>query len=354
MRNHLTIHYEGYWQCRQATDPDPSLDPRGASGYTFAIGAENDFDQVIRLQRDEIPAQDFREAWPAASLPESHAHHGGGPEAEWFGVYVSKVEEDGRSCPAAEQVLKGAKVRWLPAGDPRRGPRFELRNTVIFHPGNNSGIFMPIVPFHLLIEGPGGLRIGRDDPLVRERPNEAIWEMADSSRYARRCPLEFFSDADEALLAIGLSSPEDYVTYFQQRREWLELELTQVEAALEQSRRRGAPAGDMAAWEVRREAILNRLYVIRTFTSDVVGNRLGTRLGLLARWDFELHGTELTLDKVGGWGGRIPDDPGLPWRVRFWMGSYDGDTMRGYLRGWLQVPFAADGPGTSMEGSSAA
>lgn len=347
MRSHLTIHYEGYWQCRQATDPDPSKDPRGASGYTFAIGAENDFDQVIRLQRDEIPVQDFRESWPPPFLPESHAHHRAGPDAENFGVFVSKVELDGGPWLPAEKDLKGAKVRWLPAGDPRRGPRFELRNTITFHPGNNSGIFMPIIPFHLLIEGPGGLRMGRDDPLVQGRPHEAIWQIADSSVYARRCPREFFSDADEALMAIGMSTPEDYVAYFQQRREWLELELTQVEAGLERARRSGAQAGEMAAWEVRREAILNRIYVIRTFTSDVVGNRLGTRLGLLARWDFELLGTDLTLDNVEGWGGRIPDDPGLPWRVRFWMGSYDGDTMRGYLRGWLQVPFVADGPGTS-------
>ena len=39
--NALSIHYEGYWQCRQATDPDPSRDRRGASGYTFAIGKES-------------------------------------------------------------------------------------------------------------------------------------------------------------------------------------------------------------------------------------------------------------------------------------------------------------------------
>ena len=53
MSSKLTIHFEGYWQCRQATDPDPSRDKRGASGYTFAIGNENDLDEIIRLQRDD-------------------------------------------------------------------------------------------------------------------------------------------------------------------------------------------------------------------------------------------------------------------------------------------------------------
>ena len=56
----LKINFEGYWQCRQATDPDPSDDPRGVSGYTYAVGAENDLDLVIRLQQDEIIPIDFR------------------------------------------------------------------------------------------------------------------------------------------------------------------------------------------------------------------------------------------------------------------------------------------------------
>ena len=41
----LTIHYEGYWQCRQATDPDPSRAPRGSSGYVFGTGWESEANQ---------------------------------------------------------------------------------------------------------------------------------------------------------------------------------------------------------------------------------------------------------------------------------------------------------------------
>ena len=179
MTSVLAIHYEGYWQCRQATDPDPSRDPRGASGYTFAVGGENDLDQIIRLQRDEIAGVDFRKSWPPPNYPASHACPGE------FGVFVSSVELDGAPYEPGQKNLVGGKVRWLPSGDPGNGPRFELRNTIVFNPGNNSGIFMPVDPFHIQVEGGpgcsgGALRIGRDDPLNPANPEEKVWQIADS------------------------------------------------------------------------------------------------------------------------------------------------------------------------------
>ena len=82
-------------------------------------------------------------------------------------------------------------MRWLPVGKVKHGPRFELRNTIIFNPGNNSGIFMPVDPFHIHIEGRDGLLIGRDDPLNPENPDEKVWEISDSEIYKRRCPRDF-------------------------------------------------------------------------------------------------------------------------------------------------------------------
>lgn len=343
MKTSLAIHYEGYWQCRQATDPDPSRDPRGASGYTFAIGAENDLDQIIRLQMDEIPPQDFRPAWPPPSLPPSHPFSGGKKGEPTFGVFVSKVELGGTRWKPAEKLLVGGKVRWLPHGDPLKGPRLELRNTVIFHPGNNNGIFMPIVPFHIQVEGRDHpIRIGRDDPLVLDRPEEQIWEIADSMVYRRRCPTECYSDSDEALAAIGLTSTDDYLSYFQKRREWLEFERMRVRSELEVVRRQSDSETRVARLELELAALSNRLYVIQAFTADSVGNRLGRRLGMLVRWDHDLRGSRITLDHVAELGGSISTDHGEEWRVRFWMGSFDGDTMRGYLRGTLTVPFNPD------------
>src|ERR1700750_2885155 len=49
----LYLSFEGYFQMRMATDPDPSDEPRGVSGYTFALAGEPDFDNLLHLQPDE-------------------------------------------------------------------------------------------------------------------------------------------------------------------------------------------------------------------------------------------------------------------------------------------------------------
>ena len=40
--NYLYLHFEGYFQCRLATDPDPTREPRGVSGYTYALHTGKD------------------------------------------------------------------------------------------------------------------------------------------------------------------------------------------------------------------------------------------------------------------------------------------------------------------------
>ncbi len=46
----LAIFFQGWFQCRLATDPDPTDEPRGVSGSTFALGNEPDLDRVIYFQ----------------------------------------------------------------------------------------------------------------------------------------------------------------------------------------------------------------------------------------------------------------------------------------------------------------
>ena len=73
----LEVRFEGCFQCRLATNPDPTDELRGVSGYTFALAGEPDLDRVIRFQD------------PAA--PRSH-----GPRV---GVSVVAVAIDGRGRP---------------------------------------------------------------------------------------------------------------------------------------------------------------------------------------------------------------------------------------------------------------
>ena len=58
----MDIDFEGWWQCRFATDPDPSDDPRGVSGPTFTTAGEPAFDRVIRFQSPVSPRWPFTDA----------------------------------------------------------------------------------------------------------------------------------------------------------------------------------------------------------------------------------------------------------------------------------------------------
>lgn len=326
----LTIRFEGYWQCRQATDPDPSDEPRGASGYVFAVGDENDLDQIIRLQRDEIEDCDFR------VVP-------GERSSEHFGVFVTGVELDGAAFPAGERLV-GGKVRWLPAGEKRNGPRFEMRNTITFHP-NTRGIFIPIIPFCIQITDPDeSILLRRDDPIDPANPERAIWEIADLDVYKRRCPVRFVGCSDEVMNAIGLrvfGEPGEkdlhgihpdpaaalqvegwadptgaFNDYFQRRKEWLELAILEA-----------LSAGD----HVRKAGLETRLFALE-FT-----DAFEDRLGLQAIWDHTVAGPEIAVQGEEALGGRI--DTSTPWHTHYWMGGFDGDLARGYMRGALDVPF---------------
>src|SRR5271165_5614653 len=114
MSGTMTIHFEGFWQCRLSTDPDPTLEGRGTSGYTNALPGEGDFERVIRTQLDQIPIAEFRKPFPPY-LP-------GGVERP-FGVRATKVE-----CAPTEAIaalLEGANLRL------QNNPCFELRNQIV-------------------------------------------------------------------------------------------------------------------------------------------------------------------------------------------------------------------------------
>jgi hypothetical protein len=111
----VSLHFEGWFQCRLATDPDPSDEPRGVSGSTFAVAGEPDLDRVLRLQPEGIVARL------------------GGPNV---GVSVTDVEVDGAA--KHEHFLIGARVNLLGQ------PMFIGRNHLEADDGRE-----PIRPFDL-------------------------------------------------------------------------------------------------------------------------------------------------------------------------------------------------------------
>jgi hypothetical protein len=125
----LNLFFDGWFQCRLATDPDPADEPRGVSGWTFAVGDEPDLDRVIRFQD-----------------PPVHRTHG-----PTVGVQVRRVEVDG--VRADDHPLAGATVEL------RGQPKFEGRNGLVAEDGQEL-----IDPFELHIAG-SGMAVERTDQL---------------------------------------------------------------------------------------------------------------------------------------------------------------------------------------------
>jgi hypothetical protein len=137
----LTLHFEGWLECRLATDPDPTDEPRGVSGWTFAVAGEPDLDRTLRLQPDGAVNRRY------------------GPPV---GVAVRRVSLFGQDVPG--HPLLGAPLELLD------GPVFEGRNGIAAEDAEE-----PIVPFHPRIRQ-GGITLRREhrDPrtgdIIQDRP----------------------------------------------------------------------------------------------------------------------------------------------------------------------------------------
>src|SRR3712207_1058344 len=98
----LSLKFEGWFECRLATDPDPTDEPRGVSGWTFAVAGEPDLDRIIRLQ------------------PQGAVNRPFGPPV---GVRVTAVSVNGEQV--TDHPLQGAPVELLD------DPVFEGRNGIV-------------------------------------------------------------------------------------------------------------------------------------------------------------------------------------------------------------------------------
>lgn len=121
----IQLNFEGWFECRLATDPDPTDEPRGVSGWTYALAREPDFDKIIRTQPVGVVNRRF---------------------APDLGVNVYEVIVD--DCKDKNKnknhPLVNASVELL--GD----PIFEGRNGLAYEDTEE-----PIYPFHLKVEKSG-------------------------------------------------------------------------------------------------------------------------------------------------------------------------------------------------------
>lgn len=276
MARELTIEYGGWFIARLATDPDPTDEPRGVSGSTFALAGEPDLDRVIVLND------------PSPAVLRSHMPP--------IGVSVRRVTADGVELPA----LADAKVDLLGS------PVFENRNFVLTFAGRE-----PIVPFHLQITGPG-LRLEREMVMWAERPDAGVHEIPREQleKFGGRT---FRTDAELVLRETGITDP--YASRVERR------DLLRADLAAETD-------------PVRRAGIEKRIRELEIAIADPADERV-VNLTALEEFCFPLTGKAVSEgEALDGW----PVDHDAPWMAEFWMGGWDADLMCAYLKGTLTVP----------------
>ncbi len=304
----LELQFEGWFMCRLATDPDPTNEERGVSGYTMALVEEAPLDQVIRLQADEKFIKKNLRA-PAEQM------------GIRIGVEVKSVQYDGKPYAPGIEALAGAKVSLEGKNPPFNGPIFDSRNNIV---GSDDNMMFVVNPFDLVIRG-RGVTLRAVDHLNPADPSQKIWQIEDPNTYVRRLPTAFSSSSTqvESILRVF-----DQFTYFNDRLRYLR----QRKAELEAQRK---TAKDIQDLETQIQELESRIYQIEFW-----GDRFFSKMAYQLTYDFRVNGPQVVEDKKRALRGRA--DTTHPWPVTFWFGGWDGDLLVGYMQGTLGLPFLPD------------
>ena len=315
----LEIQFQGYFMCRIATDPDPTNEQRGVSGYTLALVQEDHLDQVIRIQLDPDDPEDRK--FLEKNLREPAQEMG-----IKIAVNVNDVLFDGqRYFGAARDALLGARLYLEGTNPPFPGPIFDSRNNIV---GSDDNMAFVVNPFELAIKQGDQIVIRAKDYLNPAQPGQKIWEIEDPETYARRLPTNFTSSSTEAQAAIRVF---DGYTYFRDRVKYLEQQIEKLKDAKAQAK----TEAEAAAFESKIQGIETRIYQLEFW-----GGRFETKLAFQLTYAFNVNGPQSVEDPDNLLGGTVVCDQ--PWPVTFWFGSWDGDLLVGWMQGSLSVPFRPD------------
>jgi len=297
----LRLLLEGYYQMRMATDPDPPDDPRGLSGYTFALPGEPDFDHKLHFQPDERGAHQRLYGLPGAPGPQ-------------IGVKVVDAMENGAQRPD----IRGCRVLFVDA-------EIVERNGVIVR----NDMFV-IDPLRVRIEGEGNRKalLDRVDILSGDpqKPNLPITEATSAQIQRRQLQGGFMDMACKVALATGLPSP-DAASLLANRRE-RQRNLIALRNTIDPTQQPGEYSG--LTTRITQLDILKEWWDLSAPSARPLDRR-ARQLALLADgWNIDVNGPVLS-NELGA------DETKL-WNLSFWMGGWDGDALCGFIQGELNVP----------------
>lgn len=295
----LIIQFGGWILMRLATDPDPTDEPRGVSGYTFAFGDEPDLDRLISFQV------------PPHFKPRSHTF----PIGVTVLSAVKQVDKTRTSLPA----LEGAPVDLLGK------PRLENRNWTLTPAG-----FEPIVPFDLLIKGKG-ITLQRSAPLTPDDPDKPVWQISESILQAYGAVGVLYEPA-----TIGEATKIwDSLQVAVDRYNALQKDLDEL-----QKKKERTPADEVAETIIRA-----RMAQLKIGIDDPTDRRIGARY-YVERFNFGMLGAgKITGDEEKTLLGKIAyntqEPKKTPWEIGFWIGAWDPDALSAYVLGALEIPYAS-------------
>ena len=281
----LEVHFQGWFQIRLATDPDTTDEPRGVSGYTFALPGEPDLDRILRFQ---LEGTHLRDGSPMVT------------EAT-FGVNVHEVALRGRA--ANDHPLLRAPVHVPPDA------KFHMRNYVLTD--GEAGTEC-IDPFGLTFGEPAEPMLARNDVLYPPDPNASLWDVP--LGWLRRRGGKFQPAPGVFQQVTNFDHPEDY-------RSARLVALRELRSAADERGDAVATAG----YDRR----------IEQFVSYGSDDRRTQALMFSEHRSFALNGETIVAD-ADRLGGHV--NAAVPWPMELTQAVWDADLLCGWATGQLSVP----------------
>ncbi|MBL9117281.1 MAG: hypothetical protein JNJ83_19900 [Verrucomicrobiaceae bacterium] len=335
----IDIDFEGFFLCRLATDPDPSLEERGISGFTYAVAGESLLNPAIFCQPEDVQktyglkppeyrdrAADDLEQFDIVNIRQASPDYAS-YNTQGIGINVTGVKVNGSPDSKLTSVLANAKVRFCVDGVKGwnfPGPIFEGRNQIVSDGDPDRFSVNPFV-FQIKDAADKTTFVQRFDPLDFDHPQNQMWQTP-GDVVARRLPVQRFPQSQVLLNSLGIEDPIDHFTM---RSDWLAAKVAEAEAC-----------GKTAL----AEAYKSRQFAVDFFTQatgpTVLSNRLASRIPLRQLYIHEIRGTPQMAPIVvnsGAFAG-YTIRTNEPWPVQYYIGAFDGDLMTGYITGTLTLP----------------
>jgi hypothetical protein len=273
----LLIKFAGWFQCRLATDPDPTDEPRGVDGYIHAVPGEPDLDRIIRLQPTYGIVQ--RSYCPI------------------IGVKVVSVYVDNDKLE--DHPLVDALVDFLD------NPKFEGRNNILARPGEEA-----VFPLHIQIKKNKCLIQRNFDDDIRFPP-------------LNQDDRDKFRNLQATGLNINPGAIEDATGIFDLTGVWNK-RITRLQSDLAKT----SNEIEIAAINSRIKSMSNTA-ITRIFSARMLYSASLTGTAIFEDIDGYFPGKPIGLG---------PKDP---WTLEFWFGAWDADAQSGYTIGYLGIPISS-------------